>query len=61
MYIKQYLKECNEVYHTTLDPKGKGVVRIHLVPPQKKKPGIPWVVIINGYYILPMETTMLYY
>ena len=56
MNIKKYLKNCNEVYHITLDPKGPGVVRIHLVPPKRLKVGIPWVVIINGYSILPLQT-----
>ncbi|MGM9970035.1 MAG: radical SAM/SPASM domain-containing protein [Anaeroplasma sp.] len=56
MKIRKYLKNCNEVYHITLDPKGPGVVRIHLVPPKRLKPGIPWVVIINGYSVLPLQT-----
>lgn len=56
MRIGKYLKNCNEVYHITLDPKGSGVVRIHLVPPKRLKPGIPWVVIINGYSVLPLQT-----
>ena len=55
--IKAYLKGCNEVYHTTLDPKGFGCVRIHLIPPKKKKLGIPWVVILNGYSLLPLQTS----
>ncbi len=56
MRIGKYLKNCNEVYHITLDPKGPGVIRIHLVPPKRLKPGIPWVVIINGYSVLPLQT-----
>lgn len=56
MKLKKYLENCNEVYHTTIDPKGPGVVRIHLVPPQKMKVGIPWVVILNGYYLIPLHT-----
>lgn len=57
MNVRQYLKTCTEVYHTTLDPNGPGVARIHLVPPKRVKPGIPWVVIINGYSVLPLQTT----
>ena len=57
MSIRKYLKECQEVYHTTLDPNGPGAIRIHLVPPRRLKPGIPWVVIINGYSILPLQTS----
>ena len=56
MNFSKYLKECNQVYHTTLDPKTPGVVRIHLVPPQKPKPHIPWVAIINGYSVLPLQS-----
>ena len=56
MNFSKYLKECNQVYHTTLDPKTPGVVRIHLVPPQKPKPHIPWVAIINGYSALPLQS-----
>ena len=45
------------VYQTTIDPKGPGVVRIHLVPPKNIVDGIPWIVVINGYRILPILTT----
>ena len=54
MNIKKYLKECQEIYHLTLDPKAESVIRIHLIPPKKRKINIPWVVILNGYYILPL-------
>ena len=56
MRIRKYLKSCTGVYHTTLDPNGVGVLRIHLIPPKKVRLNIPWVVIINGYYILPLQT-----
>ena len=41
--------------HTTLNPKGPGAVRIHLIPP-KWRPfsDAPYVMILNGYYILPL-------
>lgn len=55
MKLKKYLLECNEIYHTTLDPKGPGCVRIHLIPPKKVKAGIPWVVVLNGYSVLPIH------
>lgn len=55
MSLRSYLKNCTEVYHTTLDPNTTGVVRIHLVPPKKPKPSIPWVAIINGYSVLPLQ------
>lgn len=43
------------VAHTTLNPEGPGCVRIHLIPP-KWKPFAhnPYVMILNGYYILPL-------
>jgi len=56
MKLKEYILNCDEVYHTTIDPKGPGVVRIHLIPPEKLKVGIPWIVILNGYYLLPLQT-----
>lgn len=57
MSFRTYLKESDMVYQTTIDPKGPGVVRIHLVPPKKIKDGIPWIVIINGFRVLPILTT----
>ncbi|MDE5566291.1 MAG: radical SAM protein [Anaeroplasmataceae bacterium] len=56
MSLRKYLKNCNEVYHTTLDPNTAGVVRIHLVPPKKLKPSVPWLVIFNGYSVLPLQS-----
>lgn len=56
MKIGKYLKSCNEIYHLTLDPKEESVIRIHLIPPKKLKLNIPWIVILNGYYILPLQT-----
>ena len=56
MRLKEYLKTIDKVYHTTLNPKGPGCVRIHLIPPKKCKVGIPWVAIVNGYYVLPIQT-----
>ena len=56
MNIKEYLKTCNEIYHTTLNPREPGVCRIHLVPPKKVKPGIPWTVIVNGYSVIPLQS-----
>ncbi len=42
------------VSHTTLNPRGPGVVRIHLVPP-KKPMKEPSVVILNGQDIIPVN------
>ena len=55
--LKEYLKTVDKVYHTTLNPKGPGCVRVHLVPPKNCRVGIPWVAIINGYYVLPIQTS----
>ncbi len=52
--LKEYLRNVNEISHVTFDPYGPGVVRIHLVPPKKVKPGVAWVVILNGESILPI-------
>lgn len=48
-------KKLNGVKHTTLNPKGPGVVRIHLVPPKPGKENAPAVVIINGQDLLPIK------
>lgn len=49
------------VSHVTLDPEGPGFVRLHLVPP---KPGLdpstPWLLFINGWYILPIGPSWAY-
>ena len=56
MNLSKYLKNCNQIYHLTLDPKAESVIRIHLIPPRKLKLHIPWIAILNGYYILPLQT-----
>lgn len=53
--LTEYLQGIDEVSHITFDPKTSSVVRIHLIPPQKIKLGIAWVVIINGESILPIS------
>ncbi len=52
--FRNYLKKATNVCHTTFDPYGPGVVRIFLVPPLKPKPGISWVIILNGESIIPI-------
>lgn len=52
-YAKAYF---NEVLHTTLNPGGPGVVRIHLVPPKMTGRRLaPGVAIINGQDIIPIN------
>lgn len=45
-----------EVKHTTLNPYGPGVVRIHLVPPKSSLKEAPSVAILNGKDILPLKS-----
>lgn len=46
------------VVHATLDPRGPGVARLHLVPP---KPSLiedpPSLLIINGWHIIPLGSS----
>ena len=55
--LQKYLKtEFTEVRHTTLNPEGPGVIRIHLVPPvQEEDVFSPSVAIINGTDIVPVN------
>lgn len=58
MNLKEKMYQLNhlrEVKHTTLDPKGPGVVRIHLIPPRPGKMKYPSAVILNGRDILPLN------
>ncbi len=58
MNPKKYMRErFTEVLHTTLNPQGPGVVRIHLIPPKIEKGKIaPSVAIINGQDIIPVNS-----
>ena len=50
------LLKMNRVAHTTLNPYGPGVVRIHLVPPKFSLQNTPpSVVILNGTDIIPIN------
>ena len=52
-FRRKYLRQ---VRHITLDPKGPGVVRLHMVPPKtllRRK--VPYVVILNGHDVLPLN------
>ena len=45
----------NEVHHTTINPEGPGVVRVHLIPPVITGEEIgPSIAIINGQDIIPI-------
>jgi len=56
--IYEYAKEnFNEVMHTTLNPDGPGVVRIHLIPPKYNEEEIgASVAIVNGQDVVPVNT-----
>jgi len=48
-------RHLNRVRHTTLDPRGPGVVRIHLIPPRRSlRADIPSVVLLNGQELMPI-------
>lgn len=53
--VRQYQASRRGVIHGTMNPEGPGVVRIHLIPPRFRlwNPQ-PYVVILNGYYVLPL-------
>ncbi len=55
----QYAAEhFGEVHHTTLNPEGPGVVRIHLVPPVVENGEIgASIAILNGQDVVPVNTS----
>lgn len=58
MQIRELLyrmQKMRGVAHTTLNPYGPGVVRIHLIPPKFGLEAPPSVVILNGQDIIPIN------
>ena len=53
--VKDYIGTIDGISHTTFDPHGPGVVRIHLVPPEKIKLGLAWTIILNGQDVIPIS------
>ncbi len=43
------------VRHTTLDPKGPGVVRMHLIPPRSEDKETPFLLLVNGAKLIPLN------
>ena len=43
------------VRHITLDPKGPGVVRIHMIPPKDDTPDAPFLLLLNGASLVPLN------
>ena len=53
--LTHYIQHKNGISHCTFNPDGPGVVRIHLLPPRFRFFGDKThIVILNGYYILPI-------
>ncbi len=53
--LTHYKQHKNGITHCTFNPNGPGVVRIHLLPPKFRFFGDKTnIVILNGYYILPI-------
>ena len=53
VYLRRHLS-C--VRHITLDPKGPGVVRLHLIPPRPGHEKEPFLLLLNGAQLLPVST-----
>lgn len=54
-YIEMNLRK---VVHTTLDPRGPGVVRIHMVPPKNyKDKETPYLILLNGQDLMPISVS----
>ena len=51
-YCRAHL-DC--VRHITLDPKGPGVVRIHMIPPRDETPDAPFLLLLNGARLVPLN------
>ena len=43
------------VRHITLDPTGPGVVRIHMIPPHSQSPEDPFLLLLNGAQLVPLN------
>ena len=48
-------KHLNCVRHITLDPKGHGVVRIHMIPPRPAAAAPPVLLLRNGDKLVPLN------
>ena len=53
--VKRYRRaHLSCVRHITLDPKGPGVVRIHMIPPRTESPEDPFLLLLNGAQLVPL-------
>ena len=48
-------KHLSCVRHITLDPTGLGVVRIHMIPPHTQSPEDPYLLLLNGAQLVPLN------
>ena len=48
-------KHLAYVRHITLDPTGPGVVRIHMIPPHSQSPEDPYLLLLNGAQLVPLN------
>lgn len=48
-------KHLDCVRHVTLDPRGPGVVRMHMIPPGSDDPADPFLLLINGAKLVPLN------
>ena len=48
-------QHLNCVRHTTLDPYGPGVVRIHMIPPRTDTLDEPFLLLLNGAHLVPLN------
>ena len=48
-------KHLAYVRHITLDPTGPGVVRIHMIPPRTEDAGDPFLLLLNGAQLVPLN------
>lgn len=48
-------EHLRRVRHITLDPHGPGVVRIHMIPPRSENPEEPFLLLLNGAQLIPLN------
>ena len=48
-------KHLSCVRHITLDPYGPGVVRIHMIPPRPDTADEPFLLLLNGAHLVPLN------
>jgi MoaA/NifB/PqqE/SkfB family radical SAM enzyme len=48
-------KHLSCVRHITLDPRGPGVVRLHMIPPRTEAQDDPFLLLLNGAHLVPLN------